>query len=184
MDVAGRCDVETWAELGFAGISCTPKIKFSGETDVFLCIGCDEVYVFSAKERKLTVGNPYCTDDAVKLHCKASLWGRKDNFIMLYCVLMFCCRRSSSFLILWVTWFRVMINSYSTLPVGVEFIVLVYSFCYPGIVGFSITSLNSKSIQFVKFNPVNASSSAELKAPRLMYPPPVSVSCKSPLSFW
>ena len=73
MDVAGRCDVETWAELGFSGISCTPKIQFSGGTDVFICVGCDEVFVFSAKERKLTASNPYFTDDAFKLHWKASL---------------------------------------------------------------------------------------------------------------
>ncbi|XP_040885075.1 Fanconi anemia core complex-associated protein 100 [Toxotes jaculatrix] len=50
----GRCAVETWAEFGFSGTSCTPKIKFGFGTDVFLCTGSDEVYVFSTQERKLT----------------------------------------------------------------------------------------------------------------------------------
>uniref|UniRef100_A0A8C2ZL71 FA core complex associated protein 100 n=1 Tax=Cyclopterus lumpus TaxID=8103 RepID=A0A8C2ZL71_CYCLU len=50
----GRCAVETWAEFGFSGSSCTPRLKFGFGTDVFLCTGHDQVYVFSSQERKLT----------------------------------------------------------------------------------------------------------------------------------
>lgn len=51
-----RCAVETWAEFGPSGSSpCTPRIKCGFETDVFLCTGSDEVYVFNPAERKLTV---------------------------------------------------------------------------------------------------------------------------------
>lgn len=70
MAMEGRCDVQTWAEFGFSGISCTPKVKFSGDPDVFLIIGCDEVYVFSTKDKKLTASNPYTVIDHVsKLQC-------------------------------------------------------------------------------------------------------------------
>lgn len=48
-----RCDVETWAEFGFIGTSCSPKLMVVSERDVFLCTGCDEIYVFTTKERKL-----------------------------------------------------------------------------------------------------------------------------------
>ncbi|KAK9530606.1 hypothetical protein VZT92_012097 [Zoarces viviparus] len=48
----GRCAVETWAEFGFSA-TCTPRLKFGLGTDVFLCPGNDEVYVFSSQDRKL-----------------------------------------------------------------------------------------------------------------------------------
>ncbi|KAE8284408.1 Fanconi anemia core complex-associated protein 100 [Larimichthys crocea] len=50
----GRCAVETWAEFGFSGASCTPTVKLGAGAGVFICTGSDEVYVFSAEERKLT----------------------------------------------------------------------------------------------------------------------------------
>ncbi|XP_068162104.1 Fanconi anemia core complex-associated protein 100 [Antennarius striatus] len=50
----GRCAVETWADFGLSGTPNAAKLKLVG-TDVFVCPGRDEVYVFSAKERKLTV---------------------------------------------------------------------------------------------------------------------------------
>ncbi|KAM6964640.1 Fanconi anemia core complex-associated protein 100 [Tautogolabrus adspersus] len=50
----GRCAVETWAEFGCSGTSCTPKLKFVFGTDVFLWTGGDEVYVFSTQRSKLT----------------------------------------------------------------------------------------------------------------------------------
>ena len=53
----GRCAVETWTELGFLGTSSTPKVTFGFGTDVFICTGSDEVYVFSAHEKKLTASN-------------------------------------------------------------------------------------------------------------------------------
>ncbi|XP_042363888.1 Fanconi anemia core complex-associated protein 100 [Plectropomus leopardus] len=49
----GRCVVETWAEFGFSGTSCSPRVMCGLGTDVFFCTG-SEVYVFSAQERKLT----------------------------------------------------------------------------------------------------------------------------------
>lgn len=53
----GRCTVDTWAEFGSSGTSCTQKVKFGVGTEVFLCIGSNEVYVFSSQERKLTASN-------------------------------------------------------------------------------------------------------------------------------
>lgn len=46
-----RSDVETWAEFGFIDTSCSTMVV--GERDVFLCTGCNEIYVFNTKERKL-----------------------------------------------------------------------------------------------------------------------------------
>ncbi|XP_076616686.1 Fanconi anemia core complex-associated protein 100 [Chaetodon auriga] len=72
----GRCAVETWAEFGFPGSSCTPKIKFGVGTDVFLCIGSDEVCVFSTQERKLTIviQFPGPVSDLVESHDKQLLF--------------------------------------------------------------------------------------------------------------
>lgn len=51
----GRCVVETWTEFGFfVGQSCTAKVKSGLGTEVFLCTGSDEVYVFNTQERNLT----------------------------------------------------------------------------------------------------------------------------------
>ncbi|KAM9715406.1 Fanconi anemia core complex-associated protein 100 [Menidia menidia] len=49
-----RCVVETWTDLGFLGKACTPKVKFGAGTFVFICTGSDEVFVFSAHEKRLT----------------------------------------------------------------------------------------------------------------------------------
>lgn len=54
-----RCHVETWAEFGSIGTSCSPKLIVGSKTDVFLCTGCDEIYVFSTKQRKLTASIAY-----------------------------------------------------------------------------------------------------------------------------
>lgn len=54
-----RCDVETWAEFGSVGLPCSAKVVFGSPTDVFLCDGCDEIYVFSTKERKITASKSY-----------------------------------------------------------------------------------------------------------------------------
>ncbi|KAM8838018.1 Fanconi anemia core complex-associated protein 100 isoform 2-T2 [Spinachia spinachia] len=50
----GRCAVETWAEFGSSGTACTPWLKVGFGTDVLLCTGVDEVYVYSPREGKLT----------------------------------------------------------------------------------------------------------------------------------
>uniref|UniRef100_UPI0037E914CB Fanconi anemia core complex-associated protein 100 n=1 Tax=Semicossyphus pulcher TaxID=241346 RepID=UPI0037E914CB len=49
----GRCAVDTLVEFGLSGTACTQKLKCGFGTDVFLCTGSDEVYVFSTKKRKL-----------------------------------------------------------------------------------------------------------------------------------
>ncbi|XP_051273706.1 Fanconi anemia core complex-associated protein 100 [Dicentrarchus labrax] len=72
----GRCAVETWAEFGLSGTSCTPKVKFGVGTDVFLCTGSDEVYVFSTKERKLraVLQFPHPVSDLFESHDKQLLY--------------------------------------------------------------------------------------------------------------
>lgn len=60
-----RCYVETWAEFGFIGMSCSPKLVFGSQTDVFLCAGCDEIYVFSTKERKITASKSYSKQQSI-----------------------------------------------------------------------------------------------------------------------
>uniref|UniRef100_A0A3Q1F375 FA core complex associated protein 100 n=1 Tax=Acanthochromis polyacanthus TaxID=80966 RepID=A0A3Q1F375_9TELE len=63
----GRCAVETWTEFGFLGTSTTPKVRFG--TDVFICTGNDEVYVFSTHERKLKASNCFSVKDDLPLCC-------------------------------------------------------------------------------------------------------------------
>ncbi|XP_037320418.2 Fanconi anemia core complex-associated protein 100 [Pungitius pungitius] len=66
----GRCAVETWAEFGSSGTPCTPWLKVGFGTDVLLCTGIDEVYVFSSRERKLTavIACPGPVTDLVESH--------------------------------------------------------------------------------------------------------------------
>ncbi|XP_022053310.2 Fanconi anemia core complex-associated protein 100 [Acanthochromis polyacanthus] len=70
----GRCAVETWTEFGFLGTSTTPKVRFG--TDVFICTGNDEVYVFSTHERKLkaVLQLPGPVTDLVESHDKQLLY--------------------------------------------------------------------------------------------------------------
>ncbi|KAM6898727.1 Fanconi anemia core complex-associated protein 100 isoform 1-T2 [Lycodopsis pacificus] len=72
----GRCAVETWAEFGFSGTPCTPRLKFGFGTDVFICPGNDEVYVFSSQDRKLTavIECPAPVTDLVESHDKQFLY--------------------------------------------------------------------------------------------------------------
>ncbi|XP_056892812.1 Fanconi anemia core complex-associated protein 100 isoform X2 [Takifugu flavidus] len=71
-----RCEVETWAEFGFIGTSCSPKLMVVSERDVFLCTGCDEIYVFSTRERKLmaVLQFPSPVNDLVQSHDKCNLY--------------------------------------------------------------------------------------------------------------
>ncbi|XP_022598956.1 Fanconi anemia core complex-associated protein 100 isoform X1 [Seriola dumerili] len=82
----GRCVVETWTEFGFSGSSCTPKIKFGLETEVFLCTVSDEVYVFSTQERKLTavLQFPGPVSDLVESHDRQLLYVSCTSGV--YCV--------------------------------------------------------------------------------------------------
>ncbi|XP_029384283.1 Fanconi anemia core complex-associated protein 100 [Echeneis naucrates] len=72
----GRCAVETWAEFGFSGSSCTAKIKSGAESDVFFCTGTEEVYVFNTQERKLAaiLQLPGPVTDLVESHDKQFLY--------------------------------------------------------------------------------------------------------------
>nr|XP_046234185.1 Fanconi anemia core complex-associated protein 100 [Scatophagus argus] len=93
----GRCAVETWADFGFLGPSYTAKVRFSGGTDVFLCTGNDEVYVFNTKEGKLTVvlQFPGPVSDLIGSHDKQLLYVACTSGI--YCVgLQFLLSRTES----------------------------------------------------------------------------------------
>ncbi|XP_010780379.1 Fanconi anemia-associated protein of 100 kDa [Notothenia coriiceps] len=72
----GRCAVETCAEFGFAGTSCTPRIRCGFGTDVLLCTGSDEAYVFSTQEGKLkaVLQCPGPVSDLVVSHDKQRLY--------------------------------------------------------------------------------------------------------------
>ncbi|KAM4525523.1 Fanconi anemia core complex-associated protein 100 [Odontesthes bonariensis] len=82
----GRCAVETWTVLGFLGKSSTPKVTFGFGTDVFICTGSDEVYVFSAHEKKLTavLQLPGPVSDVVESHDRQLLFVACRNGV--YCV--------------------------------------------------------------------------------------------------
>ncbi|KAL7372231.1 hypothetical protein ABVT39_012532 [Epinephelus coioides] len=71
----GRCAVETWAEFGVSGPSCSPRVKRDFGTNVLLCTGSDEVYVFT-QERKLTavLQFPGPVSDLVESHDKQLLY--------------------------------------------------------------------------------------------------------------
>ncbi|XP_041670822.1 Fanconi anemia core complex-associated protein 100 [Cheilinus undulatus] len=49
----GRCAVETWAEFDCSETSYSPRLKFVFGTEVILCTGSEEVFVFSTDRRKL-----------------------------------------------------------------------------------------------------------------------------------
>ncbi|KAK5850618.1 hypothetical protein PBY51_001481 [Eleginops maclovinus] len=74
MDV--RCAVETCAEFGFSGATCTPRIRCGLGTDVFLCTGSDEVYIFSTEGKILTaiLQFPGPVSDLVQSHDKQCLY--------------------------------------------------------------------------------------------------------------
>uniref|UniRef100_A0A3Q1ID42 FA core complex associated protein 100 n=1 Tax=Anabas testudineus TaxID=64144 RepID=A0A3Q1ID42_ANATE len=71
-----RCVVETWAEFGLSGTSCSPRVAFDCGTDVFLCTGSDEVYLFNTQERKLTavLQFPGPVSDLAESHDKQFLY--------------------------------------------------------------------------------------------------------------
>ncbi|XP_035469848.2 Fanconi anemia core complex-associated protein 100 [Scophthalmus maximus] len=82
----GRCAVETWAEFGFPDASRTPRITCARGTDVFICTGSDEVYVFDTQERKLTavLQFPSPVSDLVESHDKQLLYVSCGSGV--YCV--------------------------------------------------------------------------------------------------
>ncbi|XP_067432406.1 Fanconi anemia core complex-associated protein 100 [Thunnus thynnus] len=88
----GRCAVETLAEFGFSATSCTTKVKCCFGTDVYICTGSEEVYVFNTKERKLraVLQFPGAVRDLVESHDKQFLYVACRSGV--YCV-------SSSFLL-------------------------------------------------------------------------------------
>ncbi|XP_037611932.1 Fanconi anemia core complex-associated protein 100 isoform X1 [Sebastes umbrosus] len=93
----GRCAVESWAEFGSSGTSCTLKVMFGLETDVFICTGGDEVSVFSSQERKVTavLQFPGPVTDLVESHDKQLLYVACRSGV--YCVsLQFLLSRAQS----------------------------------------------------------------------------------------
>lgn len=52
----GRCSVQHWTDLGFSASSLKPKVACFG-TDVFICTGSEEVFVFNAQEKRLTASS-------------------------------------------------------------------------------------------------------------------------------
>ncbi|XP_012731597.2 Fanconi anemia core complex-associated protein 100 [Fundulus heteroclitus] len=49
----GRCAAEPWAELGLSVKPGAPLVRRGAGTDVFICTGSEEVYVFSAQEKRV-----------------------------------------------------------------------------------------------------------------------------------
>ncbi|KAK2884963.1 Fanconi anemia core complex-associated protein 100 isoform X1 [Channa argus] len=82
----GRCAVEIWTEFGFSGTPFTTKLKTGLGTDVFLCTGSDEVYVFNTEERKFTafLKFPGPVSDLIEIHDKQLLYVSCRNGV--YCV--------------------------------------------------------------------------------------------------
>ncbi|XP_062298544.1 Fanconi anemia core complex-associated protein 100 [Scomber scombrus] len=87
----GRCAVETLAEFGFSATSFTAKVLLCFGTDVCICTGSEEVYVFNTQERKLraVLQFPAAVSDLVESHDKQLLYVACRSGV--YCV-------SSSFL--------------------------------------------------------------------------------------
>ncbi|KAM9424303.1 Fanconi anemia core complex-associated protein 100 [Pholidichthys leucotaenia] len=79
----GRCEVETWADFGFSGGSVPLKLLSAGGTDVIICTGYDEVYVYDTKERKLraVLQLPSPATDLVMSHDKQCIYVACDNGI-------------------------------------------------------------------------------------------------------
>lgn len=75
----GRCSVETWAEFGLLGKPGTKKVTSGSEANIFICTGCDEVYVFNATDRKLTVSN----------YSLYLMFNKVENVVCLFCRLSF-----------------------------------------------------------------------------------------------
>uniref|UniRef100_A0A3Q2EDJ6 FA core complex associated protein 100 n=1 Tax=Cyprinodon variegatus TaxID=28743 RepID=A0A3Q2EDJ6_CYPVA len=51
----GRCAAECWADFGVLLKPGTPLLKRASGTNVFICTGSDEVYVFTTEEKKIKV---------------------------------------------------------------------------------------------------------------------------------
>ncbi|XP_015253634.1 PREDICTED: Fanconi anemia core complex-associated protein 100 [Cyprinodon variegatus] len=49
----GRCAAECWADFGVLLKPGTPLLKRASGTNVFICTGSDEVYVFTTEEKKI-----------------------------------------------------------------------------------------------------------------------------------
>ncbi|XP_014911089.1 Fanconi anemia core complex-associated protein 100 isoform X1 [Poecilia latipinna] len=66
----GRCAAESWAEFGLLGKSGSSLVKCGTGTDVFICTGGEEVYVFTAQEKTLraVLQMPAAVRDVVVSH--------------------------------------------------------------------------------------------------------------------
>ncbi|XP_053269731.1 Fanconi anemia core complex-associated protein 100 [Pleuronectes platessa] len=82
----GRCAVDTWTQFGCTHASFSPRITFGLGTDVFICTGSDEVYVFNTQERKVTavLQFPAPVSDLSESHDKQLLYVSCGSGV--YCV--------------------------------------------------------------------------------------------------
>ncbi|XP_034427137.1 Fanconi anemia core complex-associated protein 100 [Hippoglossus hippoglossus] len=82
----GRCAVDTWTQFGCTHASFSPRITFGLGTDVFICTGSDEVYVFNTQERKVTavLQFPAPVSDLSERHDKQLLYVSCSSGV--YCV--------------------------------------------------------------------------------------------------
>ncbi|XP_019939186.2 Fanconi anemia core complex-associated protein 100 [Paralichthys olivaceus] len=82
----GRCAVDTWTQFGCSDASFSPRLTFGLGTDVFICTGSDEVYVFNTEERKLTavLQFPAPVSDLSESHDKQLLYVSCSRGV--YCV--------------------------------------------------------------------------------------------------
>ncbi|CAJ1080742.1 Fanconi anemia core complex-associated protein 100 [Xyrichtys novacula] len=82
----GRCAVETWAEFRSSGSTCPQRLVYTHGTDVFLCTGDDEVYVFCSERRKVTtvLKFPGPLNDLYGTNEKTPLYAACSNGV--YCV--------------------------------------------------------------------------------------------------
>ncbi|KAF7659566.1 hypothetical protein LDENG_00296530 [Lucifuga dentata] len=82
----GRCAAETLVDFGRSAAIHTPKITFGTGTDVLLCPGSDEIYVFNTQDRKLQVvlQFPGPVGDLVQSHDKQLLYVVGESGV--YCV--------------------------------------------------------------------------------------------------
>ncbi|CAG04431.1 unnamed protein product [Tetraodon nigroviridis] len=75
-----RCSVETLADFGPIELPCSAKLVCGSQTEVFLCAGCDEIYVFSTKERKITASKSDSRRHGNHAYCRTRMPSRRRSF--------------------------------------------------------------------------------------------------------
>uniref|UniRef100_A0A3Q2W4I9 FA core complex associated protein 100 n=1 Tax=Haplochromis burtoni TaxID=8153 RepID=A0A3Q2W4I9_HAPBU len=102
----GRCAVETWAQFGFSGRSYKVKILCGFGTDVLICTGTEEIYVFSKRERKITASIRFTSDASsspaeLKISQECLVVGADEvsSLLLVGSVLLTLCQRDASWLL-------------------------------------------------------------------------------------